>query len=470
METGISIRAITIEKSHYEKLTPEQRENIFSPENIQKAYKIFSGQCAGICYMPDNYLSEGIQNEDSALKRSANNAKSGHYSVYEHAHITFDLVCSKALAMVLNSTRLYSTSEKSARYTKMTPKTEIESYKYKLWMNKFISLIKIYYPDYSDKDVEKLAMENARYLTSVFTPTTMEFTVPYSRAILIPQWLRDISQKIFTIIDYYRCNGIADENMYNSINIYYKEIANECSQLACLIDDCINENYIDKTLKDHKDIGISFFTNLNNISKDMYQHDEENGNKLYNLYNLYSIAKIFETPVNIKEYYGDTYTSNYKASFASVAQIQRHRTCPVQISLPLYITKEDCYVPPIIKGTPLETEWKNDFITLVNEGVCPQATLLTVTEKGLTSDFILKCKERLCARTQLETCHIVRDQVENFYLNKDNIYEPRTKKDIEGMVNKNSETKEKVFTRCCFPGYICNESCNRIKSNYKRNI
>ena len=38
METGISIRAITIEKSHYEKLAPEQRENIFTKTDIQSQY------------------------------------------------------------------------------------------------------------------------------------------------------------------------------------------------------------------------------------------------------------------------------------------------------------------------------------------------------------------------------------------------------------------------------------------------
>ena len=227
MESEIKVRAITVEKSHYDKLTDEQKQSMFEPENIQEAYKIFSGQCAGICYMPDNYLSKGIQNEESAIKRSANNAKSGHYSVYEHAHITFDIVCSKAMAMVLNSTRLYSTSEKSARYTKMTPKTEIETLKYDYWMDKFSKLIKIYYPNYSDKDIEKLAMENARYLTSVFTPTTMEFTVPYSRAILIPQWLYDISEKIYAIYNNYLSRGVTND----SIEVYYKELADENSKL-----------------------------------------------------------------------------------------------------------------------------------------------------------------------------------------------------------------------------------------------
>ena len=459
MEASIGVRAITVEKSHYDKLTDEQKQSMFEPENIQEAYKIFSGQCAGICYMPDNYLSKGIQNEESAIKRSANNAKSGHYSVYEHAHITFDIVCSKAVAMVLNSTRLYSTSEKSARYTKMTPKTEIETLKYDYWMDKFSKLIKIYYPNYNDKDIEKLAMENARYLTSVFTPTTMEFTVPYSRAILIPQWLNDVSEKIYAIYNnYLSSRGVTND----SIEVYYKELADECTLIATLINNCIGEHKTVETLKDHKDIGISLFTNLNNISEDVYRPTKDNNSSS-------SIISLFEDPVNIKEHYGDTYISSYKASFASVAQIQRHRTCPVQISLPINITKNDCYVPPIIKGTPLEEEWKRDFITLVDNGVCPQATLLKVIEKGITSDFILKCKERLCARAQLETCHVVRDQVEKFYLNKDNIYEPRAKKDIEGMVNTFA-TDEKVRTRCCFPGYICNEPCDRVRSNYKRNI
>ena len=453
----VEIRAITVEKSHYEKLNNEERDMIFEPDKIQESYKIFSGQCAGICYMQDNYLSEGIQNEESAIKRSANNAKSGHYSVYEHAHITFDIECSKAMAMILNSTRLYSTSEKSARYTKMTPKTDMEVELYNYWMDKFTKLIKIYYPNYNDKDIEKLAMENARYLTSVFTPTTMEFTVPYSRAILIPQWLNDICDKIYAIINVYKDKGISKQ--HNSIIVYYNDIADECRELAILMDNSINEYYCNdfRTLKDHKDIGISFFTNLNNIHCPINKDSSSN------------IIEIFKTPVNVKNHYGDTYISTYKASFASVAQIQRHRTCPVQISLPLDITNNDCYVPPIIKETPLETEWKKNFITLVNNGIYPQATLLNVIEKGITSDFILKCKERLCARAQLETCHIIRDQVENFYFNKENIYEPKTKRDIEGMINKFA-TDEKVYTRCCFPGYKCNEPCNRIRSNYKRII
>ena len=58
-------------------------------DNINDAATIFAGKNAGICYMPNDYTSDGINDEESCLKRAKFNIKSGHYSVYEHYHITF---------------------------------------------------------------------------------------------------------------------------------------------------------------------------------------------------------------------------------------------------------------------------------------------------------------------------------------------------------------------------------------------
>ena len=54
---------------------------ITNQDFIKKDSKIYAGKAAGICYMPDDYLSNGIQNEDKCLNRAEMNAKSGHYSV-----------------------------------------------------------------------------------------------------------------------------------------------------------------------------------------------------------------------------------------------------------------------------------------------------------------------------------------------------------------------------------------------------
>ena len=55
------------------------------PINLNTIYYdnlILAGKAAGICYMSDTYLSEGIQNKDAALKRANNCLKSGHTSVF----------------------------------------------------------------------------------------------------------------------------------------------------------------------------------------------------------------------------------------------------------------------------------------------------------------------------------------------------------------------------------------------------
>ena len=135
------------------------------PYKLREDMCIIAGKAAGICYMDDNYLSEGIMDTEKALKRANMTAKSGHYSTYEHGHISFLIETSKIMAMVLNSLNLYSTSEKSGRYTTFTGESELEISMYNKWKSKFTRLIDICYSGrYTEKEVEKLSIENARYM------------------------------------------------------------------------------------------------------------------------------------------------------------------------------------------------------------------------------------------------------------------------------------------------------------------
>ena len=62
-------------------------------------------------------LAEPVENTQ---KRVSQTLKSGHHSVYDHP--TYNLALEeipKILAMILNNEGMYTTSEKSARYTKM---------------------------------------------------------------------------------------------------------------------------------------------------------------------------------------------------------------------------------------------------------------------------------------------------------------------------------------------------------------
>jgi len=179
MKQKVTVVARTVEKP----VDGEAKNNVFfNPDAMRDEAIVFSGKAAGICYMPDDYLSNGIQNDVTAIKRAGGNTKSGHYSVFEHAHFSFVIETSKAMAMVLNSTKLYATSEKSGRYTSMNPETEIEKKYYKKWTEKLQGIIKDTYGDsYTDKEVQKLALENARYFLSVFTPTVMMFTISFNK-------------------------------------------------------------------------------------------------------------------------------------------------------------------------------------------------------------------------------------------------------------------------------------------------
>ena len=419
----------------------------FDPEILQKDLQILSGRAAGICYMPDDYLSNNIHDETKALSRSQFNAKSGHYSVYEHAHVSFIIECSKAVAMVLNSTRLYSTSEKSARYTFMKAETELENTLYSKWKNIFIKIIDVYYNKIlDDKDVEKLAMENARYMISVFTNTTMEFTVPYGRAILLCGWLDDFARYLDAVA------SVGDEGIYSAgyklmTEIYYKRLSKEIAELADNMRATLNIDKENPLLKDHKGMGISFLSDINAMrtkeSIKMSVPSIENSEK--------------------KNYYGDVYISNYKASFASVAQLQRHRTLDLFVMVDPSV---NCYIPDLIKSTPYESEWIEDFGKLVKNGICPQSVILNVTESGRFEDFNLKCKERLCTRAQYETMRIVQYQVEEFVTYSGNL-SPLNRLILRTMID---EQNKMVNNRCRFSGYCCKEPCKFVKYGYIRNV
>ena len=152
------------------------------------------GMLAGICYMPNDFAS--LQSEEmlKTMKRANGTMKSGHHSVFEHYYLTLYLEnIPKLFAMLLNNEKVYTTSEKSARYTKMALKG-IEKELYDKWCEKLEFLIKQKYGNQSyfdEKRIHKLAMENARYFTSVMTPTSMAYTVSFRQLNYLCGWLKE---------------------------------------------------------------------------------------------------------------------------------------------------------------------------------------------------------------------------------------------------------------------------------------
>jgi len=395
----------------------------------------FGGKAAGICYMPDNF--DAILNEDveKTRKRMQRTLKAGHHSVYDHPTYNFlfeDIP--KILAMVLNNEGFYTTSEKSARYTKMNP-NEQEKFLYNKWINILKNKIRKAYPQIKEKQAEKLAQENARYMISVFTPTTMAYTVS----------LRQISNIISMM------KRFIDEEPDTDFNKKLKE---------CM------KNFVEEC----REFDIP---HLNGNAKNR---------KL----------ALFDTRKSRRNEFGENYSVNYLGSFAQLAQAQRHRTLDYRIRIPQ--NNLEFYIPPIIRsenngeGNELESEWLRD-IRSVSE-VYPQGMLININERGTYENFILKAKERLCGSAQLEiaiqTAKILIEYIQALEScntansfdsnanarNGNNAYDRSKDNEIDECdeyceikeyllqyVKKDVENNYIAVPRCRFPDWICTEPC-----------
>lgn len=300
----------------------------------------FGGKAAGICYMANtlqDILKEPAKKTEARIRRTL---YSGHHSVYEHMYFTIYLEgIPKILAMILNNENAYVTSEKSARYTTMKTSGD-EEYLYNEWIDIFKTEIKSRYSFINDEKIAKLAKENARYLISVFTPSTnMLYTTSFRQINYILHW----------------CEDYIDEESDNDFTIKVKEVL---------------KDFITRL----KWIYVTALT-IKPKTKKLSLFDEQ---KVHN------------------EQFGECYCTTYKGSMAQLGQAQRHRT----ISYKMRFGEEEYYVPPILEGTFYEEIWLQDIAKLGKN--FPQGRLVTICERGKYEDFILKCEERLCGQAQLE--------------------------------------------------------------------
>lgn len=310
----------------------------------------FCGRAAGICYMPHSFNELEHEKESKTLARARGTLTSGHHSVYDHAvyNLLFEGI-PKILAMFLNNEKMYTTSEKSARYTKMESGGE-DFALYQKWKEKLEETIKAehskkflkFYESEKRvaKVIEKLAMENARYMLSVFTPTMMLYTAS----------LRQINYLI-------RC---------------MEKFIEERNKTAF-------ERAIAEAMKDF----------LSEVPEEIVIEG----------LNADSKGKEFSLLVEedkSEDYFGYVYSMHYKGSLAQIAQAQRHRTLGYEIS---ELSDFEAYVPPILVREDVE-EWKRDMESVSK--LYPQGSMVSIHEFGSYDKFLLKCYERICGCAQLE--------------------------------------------------------------------
>ena len=347
----------------------------------------FSGKSAGICYLPDTVETLFAESPEKTQRRVNGNIKSGHHSVFGHP--TYNLCFEgipKILAMVLNNEKIYNTSEKSARYTHMTPSVQ-ENTLYEKWIHIFEDVISSKYPEFDSKRILKLAQENARYLISVFTPATvMEYTVNFGQLNYIINWAKDY------------INNADDSAFSLKLKDVFKEFLDAMPDLEV--------DGLDSRMK----------------------------NRSFSL---------FSTRPNRYEEFGENYCTSYLASFAQLAQAQRHRTLSYEMSL---LDTPEYYIPPIIRGTDLENSWLEDISSLSQ--YFPQGMLVKVNERGTIENFVLKCTERLCGSAQLEIMEQT-SEIMNKYLAA-----TVDKPELHNYLLPYSKG-----ARCTFPGWKCNSPC-----------
>jgi hypothetical protein len=367
-------------------------EIIASTKHHYKAPKedtlILGGQCAGVCYLQgdrDIFTEE----KEKTLKRIDMTLGNGHHSVYEHASVTLSIKnLPKILSIFLVSEKQYSASIKSGRYTRMDKVSSKEKKLYDKWLEIFKKRIEEVYPNVPERLRNKLGMENARYLTSVFTPTQGIYTFNIRQLNYIINWFKQYIEENNNKKDYFSINITkAMQGFINATSMYH-------------IDDMISG----------KNRGLSLF------KKDY---------------------------ISYKEYFGETYSTNYLASFVELEQILRHRTLNYTILSDLKKAPTKFFVPPILKGTAYEKDWLKDLDSV--KEIYPNAGLVKVNERGIAENFILKCYERLCGSAQLETMLQTKKTLKKYIKNTD------------GKLH--NELSKYLSTSCLYPDKTCKNPC-----------
>jgi len=311
----------------------------------------FAGHAAGVCYMPDDMNALFNEPIEKTIKRAQQTLMHGHHSVYDHVYFNLSIEgIPKILAMILNNENVYATSEKSARYTQMKLSKK-EKKLYDKWLAVFIDLITTRYPDMSDESIKKLGQENARYLISVFTPTSLVYSTNLRQLNYIRNWFSDFIEQ-----DY-------NDDFMTKLKPYMSNFLAQTDFLR--VDGLI----------DGKNRKLSFFDTRNNR----------------------------------KTHFGEVYSTSYYGSFAQLAQAQRHRTLSYTVTVadvdPYY------YVPNIIPPSMI-TNWLDDIISVSD--LYPQGRLVSICERGTYEDFILKVQERLCSHAQLEISQQTRKTLKKY--------------------------------------------------------
>ncbi len=423
----------------------------------QKKAFVSTGVKAAVCFKE---VKDGIpvsqdmirEGEDFAtlVNRGLNTIYQDHTTPSEHQMVSLEIVgAPKIFLMVLNNEKQYTADERSLRYTKVE-KNDVISNKevelYDKWINILCDVIEEKLGDFyrrfskseagAKKSILKMAQENARYMVSVFMPTSTTYTVP---------WIQ--INKILTYMQ--KAIDNPQNDLEKQLVPYFLEFTDKLIDLdVAITKDSIYRNLLDD--EEHKDTILKKHPEIKNYKGDkslIYKNNKDVELSLFAYRNPFS-------GINDENEYGYNVSYNNYESFACLAQEQRHRTINCEMIIP---DKFMAYIPPIIMDKDeLVNEWIKD-ITSVKE-VYPQGQLIKVNRCGTVKNLLkFVAQERACDRAQLEIERVyVDDMLPDLYDNLKATGKDELAEKVKPYVKK---------LRCAFPGYHCPGTCGHPRIN-----
>lgn len=422
----------------------------------QKMALVNAGVKAAVCYkealngVVTPQIIRESESDTTLIRRGIDTLFSAHTSPTEHQIVGLEITgIPKIMCMVLNNEHQYQADERSLRYTEIEPNkyiTKEEYILYQKWLVRFEEIINKKYGDFYDrvckvekekkKVIHKLAQENARYVVSVFMPTTLTYTVP---------WIQ--LNKILTYMQ-----KVIDQPMNDFEKLlvpYFKDFIDQCKKLKVAI-----------TKNDVYEIGVSDGSLWEKMSK---SHPEVNGysknNELFYKdskgvdLSLFANRNEF-SGINATNEFGVNLSYNNYESFACLAQEQRHRVLSTEM---LILDDFSSYVPPIIRDDMESTlEFINDVASV--KEVHPQGEIIKVNRCGTVKNVLkFVAQERACEHAQLEimqvyTDALIPDLYDGLVINENH--------DLAGQVKPYVKK-----LRCGFPNYHCPLPCGNPRIN-----
>lgn len=409
-----------------------------------EAIKI-SGKSAGMCYCNDDFFTKLAVDNESAYSRFDRVAATHHHSIADHAQVEVVIQgASKLLAMILNNQGCYNTSEKSGRYTTMKGETEQEQKLYNKWHKIFFSKLKDAPGVIDEKHADKLANENARYMLNIFSPiVNMCYTCSIARWTYLVQWMEEFISR-WEMVEYGEFHNMTlkdDPYTFYCVKLAkeFEEFCYHIRQLGLYIPELLNR----------KDQSIDIFDNF----EDIMPIPNSNKENPYNtLWPVCTNACGFDGVI----------VARFTASFASFAQLQRHRTSKFIMSVfdgEGNFNFNDFYVPKLIRSMNLSNQWIDDLKSLHEVNVIPTATRMMCKMVTTYDKFELMMLERCCGRAQLETMDVVSS------INWNLLFQDGMNEDDTGSWVKYCERRglgtNGMFTKCM--KQKCQEPCLFIK-------